>query len=172
MERTVANDLLATQPTTSSLEQRVSNAKAIVAKGTTPSEASQAAKTLVGSFAHLRPDNPQVFIASIAAVLAQYPRGVVEECVDPRCGIARKVEFLSIKALVEWCDVRLAFYQALASYSGTPPKPYIEQKFTKEEMERGGAAMRGIFQAIKDKQDIKDLTFEQAIELGSLRTAG
>ena len=102
--------------TTLSLEQRSSNAKLVIAHQTAPSEALKAAKQLVGSYAHLRPDQPETFLASIASVLAQYPLGIVQECVDPRLGIARKAEFLSVAKLVEWLDNRLAYHQALASY--------------------------------------------------------
>jgi hypothetical protein len=118
---------------------------------------------LVGSFAHLRPDNPQTFIASITGVLSQYPLGLVEECVDPRCGIARKVEFLSIKSLVDWLDRRLAFYRSLASY--TPRLQLPEREFTDEECERGHAAIGGLRKAIVDGT-AADLTFERAVEMG------
>jgi hypothetical protein len=109
------------QPMTLSLEQRVSSAKTILAQSSSPSHASKAAKQLVGSYAHLRPDNPTTFIESIAAVLAQYPPSVADECADPRRGIARKAEFLSVKAVVEWCEARLEYYQAIAAYRGPPP---------------------------------------------------
>lgn len=154
------------QPMTLSLEQRVSSAKMILAQPSTPSHASKAAKQLVGSYAHLRPDNPTTFIESIAAVLAQYPLGVVEECADPRKGIARKSEFLSVKALVDWCDARLAFYQGLASYAGTPVVRLEQREFSRDEMQRGGAAMRGLFRALADKRDITGMTFDEAVELG------
>jgi hypothetical protein len=155
------------QATTLSLEQKVSSAKMILSVQASPSQAARLAKQLVGSYAHLRPDNPETFIASIAAVLAQYPLGVSEEVADPRKGIARKAEFLSIKALVDWCDTRLAFYQGLASYAGGPitPRPTVEE-LTREQMERGGAAMRGLFRALKDKRDVSAISFEEAIEIG------
>ena len=78
------------QPTTLSLAQRVLSARMILQQASAPSQATRLAKQLVGSYAHLRPDNPQTFIESIAAVLAQYPLGVIEEVADPRRGIARK----------------------------------------------------------------------------------
>ncbi len=153
-------------PMTSSLEQRVLSAKMILDTPTSPSSALKAAKTLIGSYAHLRPDNPEVFVASIGAVLAQYPFGVVEEAADPRRGIARKVEFLSVKALVDWCDSRLSFYQGLATYVALPPKP-AEPELTPDEWRRGSAAMRGLHRALVEKRDIASLSFDDCIDLGS-----
>lgn len=124
------------------------------------------AKQLVGSYAHLRPDNPETFIASIAAVLAQYPLGVAEECVDPRKGIARGAEFLSVKAIIDWCDKRLSFYQGLATYVALP-KPVPAPEPTVEEMRRGNAAMRGLHRALVEKRDIASLSFEDCIDLGA-----
>lgn len=119
---------------------------------------------MTGSYAHLRPDNPEVFIASIAAVLAQYPFCIAEEAADPRMGIARKAEFLSVKALVEWCDARLAFYQSLASY--VPPAPALKKReFTAEEEQMGRDAVRGLARA-KAAGTLEALTFEQAVKLG------
>lgn len=154
------------QAMTLSLEQKVSSAKMILQQPSSPSQAARLAKQLVGSYAHLRPDNPEVFIASIAAVLAQYPLGVIEEAADPRKGIARIAEFLSIKALVEWCDARLAFYQGLAAYVALPPQPK-QPELTPEEWRRGSDAMRGLHRALKEKRDISALSFEDCIDLGA-----
>lgn len=164
----MANELahFRTPPMTLSLAQKVSSAKQILAQPSSPSLASRFARQLVGSYAHLRPDNPEVFIASIAAVLAQYPLGVVEEAADPRKGIARTVEFLSVRALVEWCDARLAFYQGLASYVGGAPKLVECPQLTDEELARGSDAMRGLFIALREKRDLSGMTFEDAIALG------
>ena len=132
--------------------------------------ALKAAKTLIGSYAHLRPDNADVFVASIGAVLAQYPLGIVEEVTDPRRGIARKVEFLSVKSLVEWCDARLAFYQGLATYVALPAKP-AERELTADEARRGSAAMRGLHRALVEKRDISALSFDDCVDLGRSEAA-
>lgn len=90
-------------------------------------DAAKAAKKLVGSYAHLRPGDPDTFIESIAEVLAQYPLGVVAECVDVRTGAARKIEFLTVRALVEFLDARMEFHTALARHvpraAIVPPAP-------------------------------------------------
>lgn len=134
---------------------------------TTPALASKAAKQLVGSFANLRPDNPETFIASVAAVLAQYPLGLVEECADPRRGLARKVEFLSIKSLTDWCDKKLVFYQGLASYA--PQLEYREPELSDEARARGLAAWVGLDRTIKTKgaEAAKALTFDEAVKIGA-----
>jgi hypothetical protein len=76
------------------------------------------AKRLIGQWPHVRPADPEIYVASIAAVLAGYPLGLVQECCDPRHGLARRAEFLTIAAVVEWCDRRLEFHQSVAGYQG------------------------------------------------------
>lgn len=107
------------RPTISYPEQKAAIAKQLLAAPTTSTEASKAAKNLVGQWANLKPDNPGVFITSIAAVLSKYPLALVDECVDPRVGAATKIEFLSIASLTAWCDGRLEHYRALAQWK--PP---------------------------------------------------
>lgn len=162
-----ATNPLPTLRTTSSLAQRVTEAKGILARPTNATEASRAAKQLTGQYAHLRPDNPETFIASIAAVLAQYPLGLVEECCDPRRGLARKSEFLSVKAVVDWCDVRLSFYQGFAGY--VAPKVYQEPELTDEERGRGLAAWRGLQKTINENgaEAARALSFDDAAKIGA-----
>jgi hypothetical protein len=130
-----------------------------------PSEALKATKQIVGSYAHLKPDQPEIFLASIAAVLAQYPWGIVEECADPRKGIARTVEFLSVAKVADWCDERLAFYQSAARY--VPPAiTYVERELTDKEQEKGLAAFAGLMSRQGDIEAMRALTFDSAAELG------
>lgn len=94
--------------------------------------ALRAAKQLVGSFPHARPPEPETYAAAISATLAQYPQGVVDDCVDPRIGLARDREFPpTVKAVVDWCDARVAHYQALAKYEARDDQP--EREFTDED---------------------------------------
>jgi hypothetical protein len=111
------------QATTLSLEQRSKSSKLVIAHVTTSTEAARAAKMLIGQYAFLKTHDPDAFNASIAAVLQQYPIGLVQECIDPRRGAARKIKFLSVAELVEWLDDRLAFHQGLASWTPRPPEP-------------------------------------------------
>lgn len=97
-----------------------------MARPTTSTQALKLAKQVVGNYANLKPDNPAQFVESVGRVLEQYPLGVGHECADPVVGIARKVEFLSLKSLGEWCDRRLDFYRSLARYVKPPERPQIE----------------------------------------------
>lgn len=79
----------------------------------------KAARQLVGLWPHAKPPDPETYAAGIAATLAGYPLGIVQECCDPRTGLARSREFPpTVAAIVEWCDVRLAFYRSLAAHNG------------------------------------------------------
>lgn len=91
-------------------------AKEVLSSTTSPSEAARAAERLIGQYGHLKPGDPDTFARSVAAVLSQYPFGLVQECIDPRIGAARMIKFLSIADLVTWLDGRLEHYRALAAY--------------------------------------------------------
>jgi hypothetical protein len=108
-------------PTTSSPAWKNLSAQEVLSTTMSLTEAARAAKRLVGSYAHMKPGDPEVFVEAIAAVLSQYPLGLVHECVDPRVGIARSLKFLSIAELVEWLDGRLSFYRAMAWRERHPP---------------------------------------------------
>lgn len=126
--------------------------------------AAKKATVLAGNFGNLRPPDPDQFFSALADVLEQYPLGLVEECVHPVHGIATKVEFLSIKTLVEWLDTRLAFYQGLASYVATPKR--ADKRFTPEQEDRGIAAVRGLLRCLKEGREVATLTFDEAVRLG------
>ena len=63
--------------------------RSAIAHATSATEAAKAAKVLIGQYAFLKTHDPDAFNASIAAVLGQYPIGLVQECIDPRRGAAR-----------------------------------------------------------------------------------
>lgn len=72
---------------------------------------------MLGCFPHARPPDAETYAGAIATVLAGYPLGVVEECCDPRTGLARSREFPpTIAAVVEWCDARTVHHQRWAAY--------------------------------------------------------
>lgn len=107
-----------------SLQQRTALSKAILSSATSPHEAYQAAKKLVGQWPHARPADPETYADTLAAVLAQYPLGLVQECVDPRVGLARAREFPpTVAAVVEWCDKRLEWHRAIAQHQPRQPAP-------------------------------------------------
>lgn len=101
---------------TLSLEQRSLIARKALSRSTTATEAAKAAKRLIGSYAFVKVHDADAFNESIAAVLSQYPAGLVEECCDPRTGAARKIKFLSVAELVTWLDQRLEYHKALAKH--------------------------------------------------------
>lgn len=122
----MANAVSVTRQTSVSLEQRSESARSILGQRITSTQALKLAKDLVGSFPNLRPDNPSRFIESVAQVLERYPVGIGMECADPSRGLAAKVEFLSIKVLVDWCEARLSFYRSIAAYVRPPAPRQIE----------------------------------------------
>jgi hypothetical protein len=152
-----------TKLTTSSLAQRAKIARDLLAYPISATAALKAAKDLGGNFSSLRPDNPARFFEGVARILVEYPLGIVEECIDPRVGLASKIEFLSLHALKVWLDERLTFHQSLAAY--VEPKPPIKRKLTQAELGQGAAAMRGLKIALT-LGCAADLTFEKAVDLG------
>lgn len=93
-----------------------------MAFSTSASKAGEAAKHLVGQWAHLKVDQPDVFIRTIAAILAQYPLGIVEECIDPRTGPVNTLRFLNVADLRPWLDARLEHHRTLAAWR---PRPVV-----------------------------------------------
>lgn len=154
------------QRTTSLLRSRATEARGLLSRPTTPKQAADAAKRLVGNFPNLKPDDPARFIASLADILGDYPLGLVEECCDPR-GLAKRVEFLSIKSLTGWMDTRLEFYQSLAGWQDrvAPARPELSEA----ECGKGLLAFRGMLMtlATEGAAAAKAMTFDQAAEVGA-----
>lgn len=95
----------------------------MIAIQASPADAIKAAKQLIGLWPHAKPEDPEVYIGGLASALAQYPLGLVHECVDPRRGLAREREFPpTVACVVEWCDRRLLFHQTLAAFNGLPAR--------------------------------------------------
>jgi hypothetical protein len=139
----------------------------ILASSTSPQAALKAAKQLVGCWPHARPPEPETYAAALASVLAQYPLGLVQECVDPRTGLARGREFPpTVAAVVEWCDVRLNWHKALADFRLRASKQN-GKTFTDVERAKGHAALIGLRKTIAEGGNLAALTFEQAAEIGS-----
>jgi hypothetical protein len=125
----------------------------------------RAAKKLLGSYANLRPPDPEQFACSVAEVLSLYPTGLVEECVDARTGIAGKVEFLSIKSLTEWLDRRQEFYRSLSGYVEPPPEE-SESLLSDEHRERMAMALRGLSRSLAKSIPIDEKTIDEIAEIG------
>jgi hypothetical protein len=116
---------------------------------TSPRAALEAAKKLVGQWPHAKPADPETYAAALAAVLTQYPLGLVEECVDPRRGLSRSREFPpTISCLVEWCDTRLDWHQKLAAYrpiAERPPEPHYSDEHRATMLQRLSKLMHDVF---------------------------
>lgn len=81
------------------------------------SYATKCAKILVGYFPHARPPEPLIYADGLAHALSAYPLGIIDECCDLHMGLARKLEFPPTpKQVMDWCDERVRYHQALASY--------------------------------------------------------
>jgi len=101
----------------------------MVRYSTSRQQALRQAKRLVGCYPHARPPDPVEYANALADVFEQYPIGVVNECCDPRTGIARVREFPpTVACLVEWCDRKLAAYRAI----GSRPLPRPEISYSEE----------------------------------------
>jgi hypothetical protein len=150
----MAQDIARWQPqrTTFSIASEVEASKQAVSLSTSPIEAVKAAKQLVGSYAHMKPGDPDTFIAAISAVLAQYPLGVVNECCDPRTGIARTAKFLSVAELVEWLDERLKYRLRMADHIPRPLAPPVPA-FTEEHKATMRAKIAELFHWMAGRPD-------------------
>ena len=154
---------LPTPLTPPSLEQRSVSARSILARPITTTQAMKLAKEVVGNFPNLKPDNPGRFIESVGQLLEQYPAGVGLECADPVHGIARKVEFLSLRSLADWCDARLNFYQSLAAYREPPAPRQIEAgPITAEQCENLMAKVGEVLRADAKRSPLDTLIDQRA----------
>jgi len=114
----MGQDLALWTPSTGlTIEQQAARSAIALKYGTSPQEAIKAAKQLAGSWPHARPPDPDGYAASLAAALTAYPLGVVQECCDPRAGLAQKREFPpTVAAIVEWCDRRLTYHRGMVKW--------------------------------------------------------
>lgn len=65
---------------------------------------------MFGCFRRGDANDPDIYVAAITAVLAEYPEEVVKHVTDPRTGIPRKTNFLPTVAEVDYaCSERAAF---------------------------------------------------------------
>lgn len=103
---------------TTSLPPPVEKARQILSSSTSPHAAIDAARRLIGQWPNAKPHDPETYAASIAAVLSQYPLGLVTECCDPRTGLVRIPRDYPPNAghVAAWCDERLAHYRTLAAW--------------------------------------------------------
>lgn len=123
----------------------------MIQSSTSPQQAFSAAEQLLGQWPHAKPPNPKTYSAAIAATLAAYPPGIVQECCDPRKGLARTREFPpTVAAIIEWCDLRLAHHIAVAAYQGNArPREVIEEQISPEQKSAFGGLLNGLLDKLR-----------------------
>lgn len=80
----------------------------------------KAARRLLASFANLRPADPAAFAEVLADALQGYPPRIAAECA---ARLPLETEFLSIKAVADWCERETAWHQKVATATIIPRKP-------------------------------------------------
>ncbi len=74
--------------------------------------------------------------------------GIIDECCNPRTGMARKREFPpTVASVVEWCDDRLEYYQVLAAYEAKARE--ADREFTDEDRARAKQFLRDLAAELK-----------------------
>jgi len=64
---------------------------------------------LLGQYAKARPHEPEIYTASLAAILSEYPREVIDYVTDPRTGLASTLKWIPEPAEVrEVCEAHMA----------------------------------------------------------------
>lgn len=116
---------------------------------TSPQEANDAGRKLIKQWPHANPHDPLGYAMAIGAVFGQYPLGLVQECIDPRVGLARTREFPpTVACIVEWCDKRLTYHRGMARYQPPP----TEHKFSEEHERNMLVRLKGLFSAIWSRE--------------------
>lgn len=119
-----------THSTGLTIEQQAAKSAMALKLATAPQEAIKAARQLAGSWPHARPPDPDGYAASLAAALTGYPLGVVQECCDPRVGLARSREFPpTVAAIVDWCDRRVTYHRGMVKWAKVDQ---AERQFSEE----------------------------------------
>lgn len=96
----------------------MTKARETIECATSPRAALEAARRLIGQWPNAKAHDPETYAGSIAAVLAGYPLGIVNECCDPRVGLVRTPRDFPPNAghVAQWCDERLEHYRVLAAW--------------------------------------------------------
>ena len=146
----MGQDLALWTPSTAlTIEQQAQRSAVALKYATLPQEAIKAARQLAGSWPHARPPDPDGYAASLAGALSAYPLGVVQECCDPRKGLAQTREFPpTVAAVVEWCDRRVTFHRGMVKWGEIKtPREEFSEEHRKSMLMRLQALMRGLLNA-------------------------
>lgn len=148
----MGHDLQLWTPSTGlTIAQQAQRSALALKYATSPQEAIKAARQLAGSWPHARPPDPDGYAASLAAALAAYPLGVVQECCDPRTGLAQSREFPpTVAAIVEWCEKRVVYHRGSVKWGRLEGERRREEATFSDEhrksmLDRLKALMHGLF---------------------------
>jgi hypothetical protein len=136
------------------IEQEAKRSGLALKWSTSPQEAIKQAKKLVAAWPHARPPDAEGYAASLGAVLAQYPLGVVQECCDPRTGLAKIREFPpTVAAIEEWCSRRLAYHRGMVKWGErAKPEPQFSEAHERGMLKRLQDLMRGLLRQQKQAE--------------------
>lgn len=84
------------------------------------------ARLLFGCYRKNEANDPEIFTAAVAGVLADYPREVIEYVTDPRTGIARKSKWMpSVAEIADACEHEKQFgkFRRFIGCGANPVKP-------------------------------------------------
>jgi hypothetical protein len=74
------------------------------------------AAQLFGCYRRGDANDPDVYVAGVAAIFGEYPPEIVDYVCDPRTGLPRRLKWLPTMAeIAEACDQRMEYVKALAS---------------------------------------------------------
>lgn len=121
---------------------------------TSDADAVKYARKLVSGWAHLNAHDPLGYAASLSAVLAKYPLGVVEQCCDPAQGLALEREFPpNPKSIADWCDLRVKQHQGAIIWGKQEAAAKREERiFTDEHRESMLQRWSNLLHRLIDKQ--------------------
>lgn len=81
---------------------------------------------LMGSYRKTDYQNPEAFIATLVAILEEYPPEIVEYVTDPKTGLQRRLKFPPTSAeVVEACAAEIAWRTKVAQNSSLSPVPRL-----------------------------------------------
>lgn len=111
------------------------------------------AKALFGCFRRADANDPETYVAAVAAILSEYPAEVIEYVTDPRTGLPRTSKWLpTIAEIAEACDKEKSMGPLREKYRGkSPVVQVIEYSPGEEERERIALGMRALCEGLRAK---------------------
>lgn len=93
----------------------------------------KAALTLLGCYRTGEAHDPKVYITAVIAVLSAYPQDIIDEAVDPRCGIPGKIKWLpTIAEVKDFCEELAAPRRRAAEWDKRSAEQLAERKLLED----------------------------------------